>query len=120
MGAFFATTFIFDAPTFSVNAIHESAFAQTGQDWYFNITDPGRSVRMAIPNFEIGTPDANSVSETISTVVWNDMEFASVLLRYNARGSSPRLEFMRFELKKWYSESVTRAPRPQLDGWPTG
>lgn len=78
MGAFFATTFIFDAPTFSVNAIHESAFAQTGQDWYFNITDPGRSVRMAIPNFEIGTPDANSVSETISTVVWNDMEFASV------------------------------------------
>ena len=78
MGAFFATTFIFDAPTFSVNAIHESAFSQTGQDWYFNITDPGRSVRMAMPNFEIGTPDANSVSETISTVVWNDMEFASV------------------------------------------
>jgi len=56
----------------------ETTFAQTDSGWFINITDPGRPVRMAIPDFEIGTADASSFSETISSVVWNDMEFASI------------------------------------------
>ena len=79
MGVVFAALTTFHRNTRSAGVIHEQATAQpSGGDWYFNITDPGRAVRMAIPDFEIGTADATDASQTISSVVWNDMEFASI------------------------------------------
>ena len=79
MGVVFAALTTFHGNTRSAGVIQEQTTAQpSGGEWYFNITDPGRAVRMAIPDFEIGTADATDASHTISSVVWNDMEFASI------------------------------------------
>ena len=79
MGIVFAALSTFHSTTQSAGAIQEQPLSQASSgDWYFNITDPGRAVRMAIPDFDVGTPDAGDASETISSVVWNDMEFASI------------------------------------------
>jgi TolB protein len=63
----------------SAGAIQEENLKQSSSgDWYINIARPGRPVTMAIPDMEIGTSDAAEAGKTISEVVWNDMEFASI------------------------------------------
>jgi TolB protein len=47
-------------------------------DWYINVSRGGGMVTMAIPDVDVGTSDAGEAAKTISEVVWNDMEFASV------------------------------------------
>jgi TolB protein len=47
-------------------------------DWYINVRRGGGPVTMAIPDFDVLTSEAGEASKTISEVVWNDMEFASV------------------------------------------
>ena len=60
--------------------IRASALPQqgSGSDWYLNIAAAGRAVRMAIPDFEVVTASASQQAQTISSVVWDDMEFASL------------------------------------------
>ena len=63
----------------SAGSIQEENLQQPASgDWYVNIARPGRPVTMAIPDFEVGTPDAADAGKTLSEVVWNDMEFASI------------------------------------------
>lgn len=65
--------------THSAGAIQDRTLTgQSSGDWYLNLERPGRPVYMAIPDFEVVTSDAEAPSETISEVVWNDMEFASI------------------------------------------
>jgi len=108
MAIVFAAVSYFHANTYSAGAIQEQqqATPQAGSgDWYFNMQRPGRPVYMAIPDFEIGTADAADASETISSVAWNDMEFASVyrlvpkrLYKIAATSSDPRkIDFYQWE-----------------------
>ena len=64
---------------YSAGSFQDQTLQQTStSDWYLNIRRPGRSVAMAIPDFEVGTSDASEAGGTISEVVWADMEFASL------------------------------------------
>ena len=82
MGIIFGALSSFHATTYSSGSrgvVQEQALTKpTAGDWYIRITDPTRPVYMAIPDFETGTEDAATFSSTISSVVWNDMEFASI------------------------------------------
>ncbi|HSF19338.1 MAG TPA: Tol-Pal system beta propeller repeat protein TolB [Vicinamibacteria bacterium] len=74
----FATAYL-SGSVHSSAGLQEQTLAQPSSgDWFLNLERPGRSVAMAIPDFEILTSDATESGKTISEVVWNDMDFASV------------------------------------------
>ena len=47
-------------------------------DWYLRVTRPGRPVYMALPAFELRGSDAQPAADTLSNVVWTDLEYASL------------------------------------------
>jgi TolB protein len=55
-----------------------STSPQGSADWYFDIAASGRSARLAIPEFEIRGAAAAEPGKTLSQVVWDDIEFASL------------------------------------------
>ena len=47
-------------------------------DWYLRVARPGRPVYMALPTFDIRGRDAQPAADTLSDVVWKDLEYASI------------------------------------------
>jgi len=82
MGAAFVALALLQNRIHSAGLIQEENLQQPSSpstgEWYVNIARPGRPVTMAIPDFEIGTSDAAEAGKSLSEVVWNDMEFASI------------------------------------------
>lgn len=50
----------------------------TSDDWYLKVARPGRPVYMAIPDFEARGSEVADAAAVVSTVVWDDIEFASI------------------------------------------
>lgn len=80
MGALAMALSFLEQVIYSAGAIQEQTLQQqpSSGDWWIDVSRKGRAVTMAIPDFEIGTADATEPGKTMSQVVWNDMEFASV------------------------------------------
>ena len=64
----------------SVEAQEAQPIPQAPQDtdWYVQVARPGRPVYMALPTFTVRGAAATESSDVLSTVVWNDLEYASI------------------------------------------
>ena len=47
-------------------------------DWYLRVARPGRPIYMALPTFDLRGSDAKQAADTLSDVVWKDLEYASL------------------------------------------
>ena len=47
-------------------------------DWYLRVARPGRPVYMALPAFELRGSEAQPAADTLSSVIWTDLEYAAL------------------------------------------
>jgi TolB protein len=122
-GLFVALSF-FGKVIHSAGAIQEQSLQQASSgDWFIDVSRGGKAVTMAIPDFEIGTADAAEPGKTMSEVVWNDMEFASLyrllpknLYRIAAAGSESASKIDFYQWGSIGADVLIRAVTEVRDG----